>query len=208
MLKYLEYRRACDVMFGVFMVTWFLVRHVAYLAVVYSIWRDYLSIVTFGCFTGSHGQGAGPFPPPEGYSYLLTPFLDPRGLACQTRTTTAIFVFLLLFLQAILVVWFGMILGVAYRVLCGQAADDSRSDDEDDVEEEEAEDDYEQKTPQFIEVPAPLEEEVGVDELELSRSSRSRSSRRYRKGAGASSGVTLPHDRKELLGRIGCDKGS
>ena len=204
MLKYLEYRRACDVMFGVFMVTWFLVRHVAYLAVVHSIWRDYLSIVTFGCFTAS---GEGPLPLPDGYGYLLTPFLDPRGLHCQTALTTGIFVFLLLFLQAILIVWFGMILGVAYRVLRGQGAEDSRSDDEED-DAEDAEAAFEAQTPQFIEVPAPLEEEVGVEDLELARSPRSRSSRRYRKGAGASSGVTLPHDRKELLGRIGCDKGS
>ena len=211
MLKYLKFRRACDAMFGVFMVTWFAVRHIAYLAVCYSIARDYLRIVTFGCFKGSNANQIGPFPPPDGYSYLLQPFLDPNGLACQTRTTTGIFVFLLLFLQGILVVWFGMIIGVAYRVLTGRGSEDPRSDDEQDDEEDV--DDLEKEEshtssvpkPQYIEVPAPLEEEVDIEEMDLVSSKRSRSGRR---GGGTSSGVRLPHDRKELLGRIGCDKGA
>ena len=201
-------------MFGVFMVAWFVMRHVSYLAVCFSIYRDYLDVVSFGCYRGVGASLEGPLPPPEGYGYLVTPFLDPQGLACQTRATTAIFVFLLLFLQAILVVWFGMIIGVAYRVLSGQGAEDSRSDDEEDeevdvsVQQERVGLSSAQRPPEFIEVPAPLEEEVGVEDMGLSSGKRQRSGRRYKRGNGASSGVTLPHDRKELLGRIGCDKGA
>ena len=39
-------------------------------------------------------------------------------------------------LQCVLLVWFSMIIKVAYKVLSGAPADDSRSDDEDDEEEE------------------------------------------------------------------------
>ena len=202
-------------MFGVFMVIWFLTRHLAYLAVCYSIFRDYLNVVTFGCFKGSNANCSGPFPPPEGHGYLLMPFVDPEGLACQTKTTTALFVFMLLFLQGLLVIWFGMIIGVAYRVLSGKGAEDSRSDDEGDDEEDEV-DEKEDELPahathkplKFIEVSALIEEEVGVEDLSPSNGKLSRPGRRYKKSGGASSGVTLPHDRKELLGRIGCDKGS
>ena len=212
MLNYLKYRRACDIMFGVFMVMWFAVRHVAYLAVCYSIYRDYLEVVTFGCFRGTGPSLEGPFPLPEGYGYLFQPFVDPSGIACQSETTTAVFVFLLLFLQGILMIWFTMIIGVAYRVLSGQGAEDSRSDDEEEIEDEEKLEppnltDPEKplhRQPEFIEVPVPIEVEVGAEDT----ARRPRSSRRYKKSGGASSSVTLPHDRKELLGRIGCDKGA
>lgn len=109
-----------------------------------------------------------------------------------------------------------MILRVAYKVLRGGEAEDSRSDDELEEGNDEREPDPPEKEEDMIneheevlaiEVPRPLEEEVGVEAINLS-SSRKSSSRRFRKGGGNASGVTIPSDRKELLGRIGCDKGS
>ena len=110
---------------------------------------------------------------------------------------------MLLSLQVILLVWFGMIMRVAWKVIQGGEGEDPRSDDE--GEEEEDDEPARTKEP-FIEVP-PLEEEVGVESINLNNRKAS-PARRFRKGAGTASGVTLHSDRKELLGRIGCDKGA
>lgn len=80
------------------------------------------------------------------------------------------------------------------RVLRGGNADDPRSDDEAGEEEEE----YEYEEAQA------LEEEVGVEAIDLKNWER----RTGVKRPAATSGVSLPghSDRKELLGRIGCEK--
>lgn len=114
-----------------------------------------------------------------------------------------------------------MIIRVALKVLRGDEAEDIRSDDEgDDEEEEEEEDEGEneeeedesdrnaRKAVGYSEDPIdlpPLEEEVGVESITFA-SARSSPARRFRKSGGVASGVHLPIDRKELLGRIGCDK--
>ena len=139
--------------------------------------------------------------PPEGYSYLIEPFRDPEGLICQTMGVTVTFLSMLLLLQIIMIIWFGMILNVAWKVVTGKGSDDPRSDDED--EEEEIEEDV-FKEKRHIKLP-PVEEEVGVEELTFG-GKRPNNTRVFRKGSGAASGVSLAHDRKELLGRIGCDK--
>ena len=98
-----------------------------------------------------------------------------------------------------------MIINVAYKVVSGTGAEDVRSDDEE--EEDEAEDEESSPTSathmrkSFLASNKPLiEEEVGVEELRLSdRKSR------FKKHSSTASGVSL-NDRKELLGRIGCDK--
>lgn len=102
--------------------------------------------------------------------------------------------------------WFFMIMRVAIQVLKGAAADDVRSDDE-----EEVEDDLEEETLRIIEepedAPPPYEEEVGVESLSFNNKKANGHSRMTRKSSSSStSGISLPHDRKELLGRIGCDK--
>ncbi len=114
--------------------------------------------------------------------------------------------FTLLALQVILLLWFGMIVRVTLKVFRGGEAVDSRSDDEGEDEEE---DDHVQEKKihekAFLEEP-PLEEEVGLEDINFVNHKTS-PNRRFRKGGGAASGVALHSDRKELLGRIGCDKG-
>ncbi len=93
-----------------------------------------------------------------------------------------------------MLVWGFMIVRVAMRVLSGNGADDSRSDDEADEEDE------------FVyEEAQPLEEEVGVEDIDLKNWERRSGVKRQ---ASSSTGVSLPghSDRKELLGRIGCEK--
>jgi acyl-CoA-dependent ceramide synthase len=90
-----------------------------------------------------------------------------------------------------------MIVRVIIKVLKGGDAEDVRSDDEG-GEEEEEEDEF------VYEEAQPLEEEVGVEELDLRNWERRSGVRKQ----ASSSGVSLPghSDRKELLGRIGCEK--
>lgn len=204
---------ACDIAFGVFLVVWFIARQVLYLLVCYSVYAHIPLEITYGCYWGSSSNLQGPISPPDLFSHLFQPFRDPEGLICWDNKIKWAFLSVLIALQVILLIWFGMILRVAYKVLRGGEAEDSRSDDELDDERESdppEKEEYmsnEHEDVPAVEVPRPVEEEVGVEAINLSISRKS-SSRRFRKGGGTASGVTIPSDRKELLGRIGCDKGS
>lgn len=88
------------------------------------------------------------------------------------------------------------------KVLRGGQADDVRSDDEGEEEVDEHEVLEEEQL-------LPYEEEVGVESINLKTRVSNASKTRYKKSASSATGVSLPghSDRKELLGRIGCDKG-
>lgn len=112
---------------------------------------------------------------------------------------------MLLFLQLLTIMWFTLIVRVAIKVLRGGSAEDNRSEDEaspgedEEVEEEE----------EFVyEEAQPLEEEVGVEEIDLKGWERRTGHVHVKGKVGTASGVSLPghSDRKELLGRIGCEK--
>lgn len=187
----------CDVVFGIFMLTWFVARHIVYVMVCYSVWADIPLVIDYGCYSGKNGAITGPFPPPDSFWHLIEPFRNPEGVVCWSGGIKWGFLSALLFLQGLTLMWFWMITKVAITVAKGGEADDTRSDDEDAGEEEEEEDMFldEQNIPQ------PFEEEVGVEGINLNKTRSSK----YRKATSSASGVSL--DRKELLGRIGCDKG-
>ncbi|KAM0562716.1 hypothetical protein ACHAPJ_001553 [Fusarium lateritium] len=195
-LKYCGFNKICDVMFGFFVVSWFVARHVLYIAVCWSIYADTPRIMPTGCFKGTNENMIGPINPPAGWGYLVDPFINPEGLVCYNETIKWSFLAPLLFLQLITIGWFTMIVRVIIKVLNGGDAEDVRSDDEGGDEEEEEEFVYEEAQP--------LEEEVGVEDLDLRNWER----RSGVKKQASSSGVSLPghSDRKELLGRIGCEK--
>ncbi|KAJ9155755.1 TLC domain-containing protein [Pleurostoma richardsiae] len=201
-LKYMGYTTACDVGFGIFMLSWLVCRHIFYLMVCYSVWADIPRFIPNGCFSGPHGNLTGPFSPPaNGWGWLVEPFTDPEGTVCFTHGVRYAFLTFLLALQVLTVVWFTMIIRVALRVLNGAGADDVRSDDEEGEEVEAGED------AEFVyEEAQPLEEEVGVEDIDLKGWERRAGVRRQ--ASSASTGVSLPghSDRKELLGRIGCEK--
>ncbi|KAI9780545.1 MAG: sphingosine N-acyltransferase lag1 [Geoglossum umbratile] len=199
MLKYFHFNTACDVAFGVFLVTWFGARHVLYMMLLYSVFVHLPETIPFGCYSGPNGKGPDPsMPAPASLWKFLAPFMDSEGPVCWTEGVHGAFKSLLVALQVITCVWFVMIMKVAWRVIKGGAAEDSRSDDEDEVEEEE---DFGGEITADL---TPLEEDVGVEAINLKGHTRP-----YRKGAGNATGVTLPghSDRKELLGRIGCERG-
>ena len=190
------------------MIVWFVSRHILYLQVCYSIYADIPRIITYGCYQGSTSNLQGPIPAPDTFSHLTMPFRDPEGIICWNDQIKWIFLGMLLALQAILLVWFGMICNVAWKVVNGKGAEDTRSDDEQSEEYEEIEDFPENTAAEMMQLKEhyiemePVEEEVGVEALHALSGAR-----RMRKGeSAATSGVTL--NRKELLGRIGCDKGS
>ncbi len=190
------------------MVTWIAARHVGYLTVCYSVWSDLPANTNFGCYKGKNGAIVGPFPPPDRIGHLFEPFRDPEGVVCFYNSIKWGFLSALLFLQAITLIWFSMIMKVAMNVLIGGEADDVRSDDEGDANEEgEMEEELIHAMEGKVEFDGaqPFEEEVGVEAINFKiRASNARS----RKNTTHASGVSLPghSDRKELLGRIGCDK--
>ena len=99
--------------------------------------------------------------------------------------------------------WFTLICRVAIKVLQGASADDVRSDDDDDEFEEELDEKSTSPYQRVVgEIEHPYEEEVGVEAINLK--GRAANSARYKRSTSAT-GVSLPSDRKELLGRIGCD---
>ena len=189
------------------MATWIAARHVGYLMICYSVYSDLPAVTNFGCYRGKNGAITGPFPAPDRLGHLFEPFRDPEGVVCFNNGIKWGFLSALLFLQGITIMWFTMIVKVAVNVLRGGQADDIRSDDEGDNEEEE---EITEKLIHAMEVqiddfeePQPFEEEVGVEAINLKGRTWN-----TRKSTSHASGVSLPghSDRKELLGRIGCDK--
>jgi len=107
MLKYMGWQTLCDIMFGIFMLVWTITRHIAYAFVWWSCYKDAPALIRF---SDRLNVASG---------HALTP------------TSYVVFLVLLAILQAILLVWFGMIVNVAVRVLTQKGATDSRSDDSD-----------------------------------------------------------------------------
>jgi acyl-CoA-dependent ceramide synthase len=237
------YTTACDIAFGIFVIAWFVTRHVVYMAICWSIYSHAPLDMAPGCyFTPNH-----PSTPNSTYSLqpqlfipksdtavfqahggnkpwsnMLKAYNDQNGPICWDPSLRYYFLGLLLFLQALCCVWFTMVIKVVYKVLSGTGADDVRSDDEcDDEEDELIEPDCTSTIYNSVTTCAesgmsampsiPKEEEVGVDSLTFART-RGTSQRRQqvRRESVRASGISIPGhaDRKELLGRIGCDKPS
>jgi len=136
-------------------------------------------------------------------------------------TFSGVFFSLLSALEVLTLIWFGMILKVAYGVLSGKGADDSRSDgEESDVEVEEYEEEDVSLDLPSTEFSKPeissLDSDTPDSALEEARGTKRPESPaaagrgRRTRGAARTSAISIPGhgDRKELLGRIGCDKPS
>ncbi|KAI9882597.1 MAG: hypothetical protein M1823_005660 [Watsoniomyces obsoletus] len=237
LLKYLHFQMACDVAFAVFMVSWVVARHVLYMMVVFSVYGDTQDAMHFACYDQNGIQADLSPEAANSFFQVIQPFLDPQGVACWSPKVKWTFLTMLLALQGITIVWFGMILRVAWRIINGGTAEDSRSDDEVEAEAEEEEEEealaldmdpeglaslqhhhspHQHRNQHFLPQPTtvhprPFEQEVGVEAIDFrTKTARpSKAARGYRKVSSSSTSVTLPghhSDRKELLGRIGCDK--
>ncbi|KAL3460317.1 longevity assurance proteins LAG1/LAC1 [Aspergillus heterothallicus] len=208
-LKYLGFTILRDVVFGIFMLSWFIARHVFYLVTMWSIWTHMAEIIPIGCYHGSQDSLAGPTPLPDrGWSHLLDPFLNPSGTICYSDNVRWGFLGALGFLQVITLFWFVLIVKVAIRVVQGMGADDIRSDDELQSEdyscgggdENNGRDRY--KTPECRKATT----RVGAETVALENPTCTAGGNRIT----GSSGIHLSghYSRKEILGRIGCEKQS
>ena len=106
--KYMGCTTLCDVLFAIFMLVWIITRHVGYAFVWWSCYKDAPRLISFGT---TYNLASG---------HMLTP------------TSYALFLVLLGTLQVILLVWLGMILKIALRVVTAKGAVDTRSDDDSD----------------------------------------------------------------------------
>jgi acyl-CoA-dependent ceramide synthase len=164
--------------------------------VVWSVYADARTHIPAACWSGNAQNVTGPFEAPSGFSHYLEPFYKPDGIVCFNEPVRWSFIIPLVGLQILMVVWFTMAIRVAVKVVSGGSAEDVRSDAEDEGENEPDEFIYEEAQP--------LEEEVGIEEIDLKSWERRSGVRRQ----GSSSAVSIHghSDRKELLGRIGCEK--
>jgi very-long-chain ceramide synthase len=117
MLKYLGYQTVCDIMFGLFMVVWFIGRHVFYMMVCWSIHYDIPKVVRYGRYPPGQKD---PIPMDQIkavpiHELLLKPFWYNVNDTYWTPGVRDIFLGLLLFLQVITIIWFFMICRVAAK---------------------------------------------------------------------------------------------
>ncbi|KAF7716659.1 Uncharacterized protein PECH_008230 [Penicillium ucsense] len=203
-LKYLKFQNACNVAFGIFMATWVVTRHVLYNMLWWSIYKNVPQQMSYGCYSGETAEMISTNGYPDAFAYMFGPFLSLKNPICMNRTIKWIFLSFLLSIQLLSIVWFSMIVRVAYRVVCSGAAEDTRSDEEDEVEMDEdsthtgtvrlAAKENGNAAPAVVNENAP-----GLDRRRSNGSAAARACGRGRVPFDQS-------DRKALLGRIGCDK--
>ncbi|KAM3086832.1 Sphingosine N-acyltransferase lag1 [Clarireedia jacksonii] len=142
-MKYLRRETACNAAFGLFVVTWFISRHVMYIKLCWDIYSDVPNPETFrfGCYAGPEYKDVLDISPYANgrLEYLTWPFKDAGGIICGTTEVKWVFLGMLLALQGLCLIWFGMIVKVIVGILMGKGAEDTRSDDEDEIEDEEIE---------------------------------------------------------------------
>jgi very-long-chain ceramide synthase len=141
MLKYLELQRPCDATFFLFLVSWPYTRHYIYNQFLYSSYFD--APVIFHR-DNHHNPTYQSIPPKWGVTWAKGYYWNPSEGYYFTYEVHMAFIALLAVLQAILLLWFVMIVRLAARVIRGAHAEDDRSDDEqEDGEEEEEEEEGE-----------------------------------------------------------------
>ncbi|KAE8350000.1 TLC domain-containing protein [Aspergillus coremiiformis] len=193
-LKYLGHTTICDILFGGFIISWLIARHLLFLKACWSIYFDSSRIIAPGCYRGTAEALEGPFPVPSDWSHLIEPFRNPAGTVCWNQNIIYGFLSFLLCLQVMMLLWFTIIVRIALRIVQGNRAEDLRSEGEED-EQDEKEEEHERAPPLGKEV---SENGIGWKEWE----------HYVDKGAATGSGARFPSHRarKELLNRIGCDK--
>lgn len=191
MLKYLHYESACNVAFGVFLATWLLARHVIYLSLCWSIYRDVPGVMNYGCYSGKTGLSEDP--DKLGAWRYMEPFFDQSSTICLDRNVKWVFLSMLLMLQVLSLVWFGMIIKVAFVMLKGGVANDTRSGDEDEEEESER-----------VRTHGRLNRTPSARASGSSKDPGSSQSEYFQKGGGK---IRIPgsRDRKDMIGRVGCN---
>ncbi|WPH03228.1 Hypothetical protein R9X50_00610500 [Acrodontium crateriforme] len=208
-LRYLQLQTACDAAFAVFVITWFITRHLFYGAICWSIYAHVHEVtMNYGIYSIVTGTKISEDGGTNIMHSLFQPISNPQAQTVAFNANIRWwFLGLLLALQCLTIAWFVMICRVVMRVLRGEGADDTRSDGEEEAEEEVEKDDQFQSinerdvdSEHFIEVEASSEDMTyGAPKRTGSMSSTSK----MRVSKGISSGLHL-NGHKDLLNRIGC----
>ena len=193
-LRYLRYETACNVAFGIFVVGWFITRHVLYLNLCWDIYTDVPGPTTmlFGCYDGATNKLLDMPAQPDYFSHLLWPFQDLDGVICLNTEVKYIFLGMLLLLHTLSLIWFVMIIKVVVSTLVGGKAEDIRSDDEGEEPEEFKIEDLNV----CVGGSDMSDEMVGMSTLPSPKPRPTTVRRR----------LMDAENRKELLARIGCEK--
>jgi acyl-CoA-dependent ceramide synthase len=101
--------------------------------IVYSVWKDSVATIVPGCYSTD-----GLLMPERllDIETLWKTFMFQDDTVCFTIAVQRTFIALLVGLQLITLIWLFMILRVAWRVVRGAGADDTRSEDEDEEDDE------------------------------------------------------------------------
>lgn len=185
------------------MSVWFVTRHVLYNMLWWSIYKNVPAQMAYGCYSGVNAEMISENGYPNAFAYLFAPFRSLENPICMNRTIKWIFLSFLLSLQGLSIVWFTMIVRVAYGVVVTGNAEDTRSDEEDEVEIEG------QALPNGS---VRLAAQDGANAASVVNDSVPGLDRRRSNGTAsvrARGRGRVPFDqsdRKALLGRIGCEK--
>lgn len=196
-------------MFVVFLATWLVARHGIYPYLCWSIYRDVPRVMPFACYTGESQELETDTNKLNSSWRYAEPFFDQKGTVCLDRSVKWVFLGLLFMLQVLSIVWFGMIIKVALKVVKGESANDSRSSDEEEEEEAEV------VAEELVKVGMDCKKAVPNGIATRSPSGKARASGSdvappprqtglFQRGTGR---IRVPgsRDRKELIGRVGCN---
>ena len=123
MLRYLGFSTTCDAAFVVFMISWLVTRNFLFGLVIIATWKAWYIIPRVW------DPARGHFMTREIYIGFFTMLCVLQVRDCATFITLH-HKLKDLSPQVLQLVWFGMICRVAYRVVTGSGAEDTRSDDE------------------------------------------------------------------------------
>ncbi len=192
-------------MFVIFLTTWLVARHGIYISLCWSIYRDVPRVMPFACYSGATEELETDANQLGSRWRYAEPFFDQKGTICLDSSVKSVFLGLLLMLQVLSIVWFGMIIKVALSLVRGESANDTRSSDEDEGEDEEDEEEQKEdmKCKEDISSGKPRQPISNGKARASGSDTPPRQTGLFQRGTGIR--VTGSRDRKELIGRVGCN---
>jgi acyl-CoA-dependent ceramide synthase len=180
-----------------------------YLTLCYDIWVDVPGPRTmlFGCYNGATSELIPDMPAhPDNFAHLLWPFQNLDGIICLNQQVKYTFLGMLILLQTLSVIWFGMIVKLIAGMVVGVKVEDVRSGDEDEeVDGREVAEVRRQMNVTDLNVCVGAGDEMASTNVGLSKKLLPTQKPRVSVTSGRRRlGVT--ENSKELLNRIGCEK--
>jgi hypothetical protein len=142
-LRYAGLQTICDAAFGAFLLCWVVLRHFLYLILVWNcvetLPKDRFEVAKYPSREAWETRESIPATDPLVFEKIhYSPLTVSEFFASDLDLSRSFLVALLMALQCLLLGWFVMIVRVAYRVITGGGAADTRSDEELSEEDEKA----------------------------------------------------------------------